>query len=293
MTDEIYLRYHTEAKQINFGDDINPLLFRFFCRDKQIIEHHTRSTVHHDYEDKISILGMGSILGRVNSNDIVFGSGIIKDNTIIEIIPKQIICVRGPLTKKLLTESNIPCDNVIIGDPGLLIPFMIPPIIVDHNYKYDLGIIPHYIDNSTDIINKYKELYNVLIIDITNEDFTQFVKNICRCKRILSSSLHGIIVGDAYNVPSYHTVISDNVVGGSFKFRDYYESCGREYHDIPLDENCDLNNMFSQMKKYKCKISIEKLVTNFPFINEDIKNECLTKLNHGFMAHMNGQLICI
>lgn len=44
---------------------------------------------------------------------------------------------------------------------------------------------------------------------------------------ILSSSLHGLVVSDAFGIPNQWLEFSDNVVGAGFKFRDYADGIGR------------------------------------------------------------------
>ena len=50
------------------------------------------------------------------------------------------------------------------------------------------------------------------------------------CAYIVSSSLHGICVAEAYGIPAVWVRLADNIVGGEFKFRDYYASTGRDMH---------------------------------------------------------------
>jgi hypothetical protein len=54
------------------------------------------------------------------------------------------------------------------------------------------------------------------------------VEAITACHAILSSSLHGLIVAEAYGVPAAWMTITDKVKGGGFKFCDYYLATGRE-----------------------------------------------------------------
>ena len=51
------------------------------------------------------------------------------------------------------------------------------------------------------------------------------VEEVVKCRRIISSSLHGIILADALGIEN-KWVYSDFVLGGGFKFRDYAASLG-------------------------------------------------------------------
>ncbi len=50
---------------------------------------------------------------------------------------------------------------------------------------------------------------------------------ISACARILSSSLHGLVVADSYGIPNARLVLSNQIIGGDFKFRDYALGIGR------------------------------------------------------------------
>jgi pyruvyltransferase len=65
--------------------------------------------------------------------------------------------------------------------------------------KNEIGIIPHYLDLAYFKVNYSKEYK---IIDLTTNDVEGIITEICSCKKILSTSLHGIIVAQAYNIPA-------------------------------------------------------------------------------------------
>jgi hypothetical protein len=53
------------------------------------------------------------------------------------------------------------------------------------------------------------------------------------CRRIISSSLHGIIFAHAFDIPAAWVKISPRVIGDGFKFFDYYSSIGFQQEEIP------------------------------------------------------------
>ena len=286
------LKYHVdiipEAPRLvqNLGDALNPFLFSYFTQ-KEMIKYVCF------YEEaknlKHAVLGMGSILDSLSSGDIVFGTGFISQ---FSKAPRNLECqinaVRGPLTRDTLIKLGYNCPEVF-GDPGLLLPFIIPSPGAKPTWKtktYKLGIIPHYVDQNNVVVEQLKKHENVLVIDILcGDNPKKFVREINSCEFIISSSLHGIIFGDAYNIPSYHFEPSEKVHGEGFKFRDYFLSVNREYEKIQV--SLSVPDIISQLKPYRCKLNLEKLINNFPSIDYNIHKMCIEKLSDGFMSHLH------
>lgn len=180
-------------------------------------------------------------------NDIVWGTGCIGYGQ-VKTPPKKIYAVRGPLTRKELIKKGIECPE-IYGDPALLFPEIYNP---SRRTKYTYGLIPHYIDftdpTSLSII-KDLESKGVKIINITSGVF-HFIDELLQCKNILSSSLHGLIMSDAYNIPNVRIKLSDKLVGGDFKFDDYHLSVGKP---IGISELQNFKTL-----KYSCDIKWDK-----------------------------------
>ena len=61
--------------------------------------------------------------------------------------------------------------------------------------------------------------------------WTKVVDYICSCKIILSSSLHGLIISDAYKIPNIW-LNEYSLNEGTFKFKDYFQSQNRELINI-------------------------------------------------------------
>lgn len=66
------------------------------------------------------------------------------------------------------------------------------------------------------------------------------IDSICECEFVISSSLHGLIISDAYGIPNIRVKFSDDLIGGDFKFRDYAASVGRQY-TLPLEIRSDID----------------------------------------------------
>jgi pyruvyltransferase len=129
------------------------------------------------------------------------------------------------MTRAALLNSGIECPEVY-GDPALLLPRF-------HNRgvekKYSLGVVPHYVDKNHPWVRAARRR-GVHIIDVQQENPLDVVDDIRRCRAIASSSLHGLVVADAYGIPSAQLVLTGRVWGGQFKFNDYFLSVGRPRH---------------------------------------------------------------
>jgi pyruvyltransferase len=204
---------------------------------------------------------IGSVLQLATDKSIVWGSGLIDDRRLPIKPPKKILAVRGPLTRSRLQKSGIKCPDVY-GDPALIMPEVYHPKI---EKVYDLGIIPHYADKSNRFFFQQFNS-NVKIIDVEQLDFQQFINEVLSCRKIISSSLHGIIIADAYDVPVLRAEFSNKIFGGDFKFNDYFLSIDREIQkSILIDEKTTIDEILRLNFIYKKHIDISKLLEVSPF----------------------------
>lgn len=206
----------------NLGDELNYYLLQELT-GKRILN--LRDLLISEIPNFVCI---GSIIDtQTNCYSIVWGGGSITDKRQIKKHPLKVCAVRGKFTRNYLLSQGIACP-AIYGDPALLLPRIYVPKV---KKIYKVGIIPHYVDSKNDYVQKlhiqmpkestviylqgYKNFHNV--IDAINE-----------CEYIISSSLHGCIISDAYNIPNLWIEFSDLVIGYGFKFRDYFSSVGRK-----------------------------------------------------------------
>jgi pyruvyltransferase len=215
--ESILLKYYDFEN--NWGDKVNPYLVEKITGKKVV-----SSNSIFNYKHKPEILGVGSIITGDLSNYIIWGSGIISEKTTVLNKPKEILALRGLNTLKKMEEVGNGCD--VFGDPVLLFPELIDGKKIEKKYKY--GIVPHFKNKNSEGIKKIVELNNpeIKIIDIQSEGVEQFVIDILSCENILSSSLHGLILAEAYGIPTCRVVFSEKILGGDFKFYDYYSGVG-------------------------------------------------------------------
>lgn len=219
-----------------------------------------------DPTNKEIYLVVGSILYQVDRNAIIWGAGFISENSRLRENPKMICAVRGPLTRELIIKQGLECPE-IYGDPALLYPRFYKPSMLKN---YRLGIVPHFVDQKSHLIDQFRNKEEVLIIDITG-GINKFVDEVCSCEKIASSSLHGIIAADAYGVPSTWIRFSDKVIGKGFKFRDYFASVGRNLtHPFTISEKTTLQELYDSFVVYKLDIDLDQLLSVCPFRKDSV-----------------------
>jgi pyruvyltransferase len=218
------------------------------------------------------VYSTGSVMGFTKKDSIVWGSGCI-DFGVIGHKPKEIHSVRGPLTRDELIKRGIDCPEVY-GDPALLYPLIYNPKI---EKKYKWGLIPHYIDYESiedrETIKHFENL-GFKIIDICKGK-NEFIDELLEVEYVLSSSLHGLIAADAYGLPNARVIISNKLIGGDFKFLDYYKSVNRtEDLGLVINTNTEISEILSLNNKIE--IDINRLLNSSPWeVNPEIKNKIM------------------
>lgn len=252
---KIRLYYSRCVRGKNFGDALGPYIVEKITTKK--IQPTNKYSIREYY------LSVGSILGGANKNAIIWGSGILYKNQIIK-KPKKILAIRGPKTRERLLELGFECPE-IYGDPALLLPKFYQPKSIKN---FDLGVIPHYVDYEETLF-KFKNINNVKIINLL-DPIEKVVDDIFSCNKTISSSLHGIIVSHAYNIPSMWVEFSKKLAGDGVKFEDYFLSVNIKPYK-PLDYSGeipkikDVVDFLDKNHNFQININLEKLMQVCPF----------------------------
>lgn len=223
-----YLIYFSDFNN-NWGDALNLILFNKILNSdvtsfKQVF----------NPTNKKKIYGIGSIIDSHVDNSLICGSGFIQYPKTLIFKNSNIITLRGKLSANVFNDFGVNTPS-IYGDPALLYPFFFP---LSNSPNYKLGIIPHYVDLFHPLIVSLEEKYkdNIRIIS-PYLDIHEFSKQVSSCEMILSSSLHGLILSDSLGIPNRRFILSDKILGGDFKYHDYYSGVNSIAPDpIKLDQ---------------------------------------------------------
>ena len=248
----------------NWGDDLN-LYFIGKTTKARLVVYQT--SLYSRWTHQPNYMCIGSMIHDVTPETIVWGSGVIADDADHELKhhPKKVLAVRGKLTREYLLKRGIACPE-IYGDPALLLPMFYPK---NHSEKkYRLGVIPHIYDETNQYVTELKNNPDVLIISMKDyHDWHEIIDKICSCDMIISSSLHGVIVSDAYQVPNCWIEFSDKVIGNGFKFRDYYSAVGKNIQKpVKIKQSIILEEVMKYQKQWTAPcIDLEPLLQACPF----------------------------
>lgn len=184
---------------------------------------------------------VGSVLEHLPPlwSGIVAGAGRLHEHSAVDLSSAIVLGLRGPLSAKGLRLKNI-----VLADPGLLCNELVAPV----EKIYDLGLVPHWSDIDLEQRQEFKR-WNPHIIRPTS-DPCEVIREIGQCKKIVSSSLHGIIVADSWGIPRRTEMAAIFArEGGSFKFRDYALSVGVKFEvgKTQLADQFRINNRQSEL----------------------------------------------
>lgn len=249
------LRLYWWEAEPNFGDAINPLM----------VGHVAGRVVEHIGPRRADMFAIGSMIQVVKRTHkvaraegeklCVWGTGLLNPifgHDFLENV--ELALVRGPITAALLKlEMNR------FGDPGLLIHAALP---FEGTRQDRIGVVPHYtLMDDPELLAFVASDPAYLLID-PREDAADVCLQIASCEHVFASSLHGLIIADAYGVAN--TWIEPK--GQSWlKYLDYAASVGRSDMMAPLTVEAAESHKSTPMK-YQDGIDAARdaLLNSFP-----------------------------
>jgi pyruvyltransferase len=202
------------------------------------------------------LLAVGSILHIAADGDVIWGSGVNgkdlakKKYTFSNV---DVRAVRGPLTRQFLKrELGIDAPEVY-GDPVLLMPYLFPEFQRSDNPSYPYLIVVHYAD-----VDKFpKEDFPNAVY--AWEPWDEIVAKILDSEFVVSTSLHGVIVAEAYGIPARLLRLDNSEP--MLKFTDYFMGTGRPNYRYATS----LEEALMMGGEEPAQCDLEKLYDAFPF----------------------------
>lgn len=196
------------------------------------------------------LLAIGSILHFARDGDVIWGCGLNG-----KIPPERhafrrldVRAVRGPLTREFLRHRGIACPAVY-GDPALLLPRFLPGL--RPRPRRDCLVVRHLHDRGPSGVPRRRELRPTV-------PWRRFLRRILASRLVLSASLHGLVVAEAFGIPARLLRLGDGEP--LLKYRDYYAGTGR--HDFRYA--CSVEEGLALGGEPPPRVDTEALLAAFP-----------------------------
>ena len=187
VSNEVNIRYwKMDGGKTNLGDYLAWVVSDHYRKNFCLSKRAKDGKVRHLYS-------IGSVLGLTCVDAVVWGSGTLGSTALskryIKSSKLDIRAVRGPLTRDFLRSAGKKCPQVY-GDPAILMPRIYMPAATDKKYPCTL-VLHHSHTPPADTRGAH-------LLAITTEDYKHFIDEIVASQRVISSSLHGIILAESY-----------------------------------------------------------------------------------------------
>jgi pyruvyltransferase len=216
----------------NFGDYLSRVIV------ENVVEHHypelSQSIKYNTEGVEHRLLAIGSILHHATNQDTIWGSGVNGKSLgqKISATDLDVRMVRGPLTRAFLTKHGLSCP-ANYGEPGLLVSEFFQNTGTDKK-KYPFSLVL----NLNDTLLYDDEEY----IIYPYEDLERVIRRIRASEMVVSTSLHGLVIAEAFDIPARHLL---SFAEPTFKYVDYYRGTGRSEVKFAhtLEEALDLGGV--------------------------------------------------
>lgn len=217
--ERVNLDYWDESN--NLGDILSPVVVNYMLGLKNI-----KPDVRID--KKKHLYAIGSVLTAGIQDATVWGSGVLNAKLTYRLEKRRldVRAVRGPVTRAILLDYGYSVPEVY-GDPAIIMPEIYKAVPLKNRKKY--GLITH----KDYILNEKYEENKIVRLNICTDDYQRFLDQLVSVDIVISSSLHGIILAEAYGVPAILLKPQIDIV----KYYDYYYSTKRI--DFPMADSIE------------------------------------------------------
>lgn len=244
--------YRLPKNKINFGDNLNPWLWKQLLGDFL------------DEDQSTVFIGMGTLLNGSLSkrtdnaqHRVIFGSGAGYGKGQFTLDSSyKVYCVRGFLSAQLLGIS----EEFAVTDPGILVRKIFQP---KQAKTYKFAYMPHHelAGSGWEIVCK-----NLGFAYINpGWPIEDVLETLGSTEVLLAEAMHGAIIADAFRIPWIPIVTHHSIL--RFKWQDWCSSIRLEYQPVYLDRlhhPRDKKNIFSPARLardwFRQKVAGEQLL---------------------------------
>jgi len=208
----VELFYWKPSQAVNFGDYLSSVIVTKMAAAKGCFLDEERPS-------EARLLAIGSILHFARDGDMIWGSGVNGK------VPAErhrftsldVRAVRGPLTRDFLRRRGIEVPE-IFGDPGILVADLLKNRFPKPKERGDKVV---FVPNLHDL-DRMRDWENVVS---PLDPWWSVIRRISEAGHVISTSLHGLVVADAFGVPCTYLRLSEEEK--LFKYEDYAFGVGR------------------------------------------------------------------
>lgn len=242
----------------NLGDELAPVIYNWMLEKKKIKkEAKINHTVH--------LMTVGSMIGSWDFDAVIWGSGIhlfsnINRLFLLKSLQKlDVRAVRGPITRNALKSCGHECPEVY-GDPAILMPLIYCPKKIEK--KNRVSIVLHYHAEQKWLL-ELEHQSQMKYLNIGTDNYEQYICEMLSAEKIISSSLHGIILAETYGIPAVFLNTGGYVDQALMKYYDWYYSTNR--YNVKMARTVEEAIKMTPMPLPDLKIMQNNLLNSFPY----------------------------
>lgn len=213
---------------VNFGDHLGTVIVNRILSSAGL-------TPGEETGRSATLFSVGSVLHFAKTGDVVWGAGVNGkvDPAAHTFRDLDVRAVRGPKTAEFLRLRRVRVPDVF-GDPALLVAHLFGnrfkrssarPVLIVPNLHDVANLQTHH-----QVLSPFAG-WNRVVQEIVSSDF------------VVASSLHGLIVAEAFGIPARYVRLSETE--SLFKYEDYVLATGRQRLDPAwsVDEALEMGGM--------------------------------------------------
>lgn len=213
-----YWKPAAHYKAVNFGDELSRVVVELMLARKG-------ATLSDAVPKPRHLVSVGSVLHLAREGSVIWGTGLHGS------MPEEchhyrqldVRATRGPITRRFLAQRGISAPE-IYGDPGLLVAHLTGDRFAPTG-EFEVGFVPNMHDlpflAQTKVIEQHPGMRLINPLRAWNE----VIADITRHKMILASSLHGVVIAEAFGIPACFVRLTEHEP--LQKYEDYFEGTGR------------------------------------------------------------------